>query len=250
MSASVDSDLFRTPTGLALNADEDALFVADSGSRLIWQIDLRARMARPIADTGAAAPCALALDESGGTLYFAATQTHQIWRLRLRSDKLEVLAGDGARGHRDGPCRRAAFAAPRGLALAPDRRRLYIADAGNAALRILDLARSEVETLVSASRPASDTPMSGDRIEGCVAVCVSPGGLAIIDDQQCAIRGINVRHGTATPPLFGGRAQLLQPDGITFDREHKRFIVSDSTHHRVVRIHRDLTSADELVLHC
>lgn len=60
--------------------------------------------------------------------------------------QVEWVAG-GLRGMADGPLDQARFDGPRGLCAAPDGGALYVADAINNAVRVIDLQRYEVRTL-------------------------------------------------------------------------------------------------------
>lgn len=64
--------------------------------------------------------------------------------------RVQAVFGDGKAGLADGEAGEARFNAPQGLAIRGDR--LYVADAGNHAVRIIDLASGRVSTLAGTGR--------------------------------------------------------------------------------------------------
>ena len=262
------------PRGLALAADERVLFVADGGSRCIWRVDVRAASARLMASPpGRSAAShdgravgaqfsargamvsearALALDEDADALYLAMADCRQIWRLDISAGQMVVLAGDshgGAAGREspgpahadaqaDGPLHRATFAHPCGVVLAPDRKRLYIADRGSGAVRIVHLSDDTTTTLISAE----------DGLSGCTDVAIGPGGFVVVDADHDVLWGVNPRHRTLTR-LWGGPGQLSRPSAVAFDRDNHSYVVADAGNHRLVRLMRDMSGATEMRLH-
>ena len=68
------------------------------------------------------------------------------------SGKLLTTIGTGAPGRVDGPFNRAEFDNPQGTAIAGDR--LYIADTGDHAIRLVDLASGKVTTILGTGEQA------------------------------------------------------------------------------------------------
>ena len=69
-----------------------------------------------------------------------------------------LVAGSGTQGHIDGNFLEAAFNQPSGLALSPDGRLLYVADTGNNAVRIVDLADSDKVSTLCGNASGLDKP--------------------------------------------------------------------------------------------
>lgn len=207
--------------------------------------------ARPARDTALRSPWALALDEERGCLYIAMAGSHQIWRLDLRAGQVRVLAGTGAEALADGAWRTAAFARPSGLALSPDRKRLYVADSARSAIRVLHLDEERVETLVGAAGAGHvDGPPDRARLRHCTGLTLGPAGLVVADTHNHALRGINLRHATVTT-VWHGRAEVDcfdRPGAVAFDRVDRAYIVADTGNHRLMRVARDASAATELVL--
>ncbi|KAG5175251.1 hypothetical protein JKP88DRAFT_339120 [Tribonema minus] len=84
-----------------------------------------------------------------GRVLLADTYNHRIkLLLTARADgAARAFAGSGERGHRDGVGAAARFNEPAGIAAAPDAGRAWVVDAGNAAVRVVDLETREVSTL-------------------------------------------------------------------------------------------------------
>jgi DNA-binding beta-propeller fold protein YncE len=150
---------FAQPSGLALDADGQRLFVADSEVSGIRVIELRPPgRVRTLVGQGLFEfgdqdgegpavrlqhPLGLAFDQ--GTLYVADSYNHKIKRLDPNTSRVETLLGRGEEGFRDGDARDAMFFEPAGLSVA--RGKLFIADTNNHCIRVADLARGQVSTL-------------------------------------------------------------------------------------------------------
>jgi thiol-disulfide isomerase/thioredoxin len=165
-----DRATFFRPQGLA--QDGELLYVADTENHLIRQIDLKSKIVKTIAGTGAqsreyglsgeARKIALNspwdLQLVGRTLYIAMAGPHQIWKLDLDAGEVSTFAGSGREaridGARIGPFEvqpdgtppGSAFAQPSGLAT--DGNTLFVSDAEANIIRAIDLsANGEVRTL-------------------------------------------------------------------------------------------------------
>ena len=82
---------------------------------------------------------------SDGVVYLADTYNHKIRALSLIDSWVTTIAGSGQRGWKDGDALKATFKEPNSLSLVNNK--LYLADSGNHALRIIDLSSGEVRTL-------------------------------------------------------------------------------------------------------
>ncbi len=153
-----DKTRFNTPRGLAFS--KKGLYVADTGNHRVKRINLKTWETRNIAgtgenererwgqhiaaETGLSSPWALAYERPW--LYISNAGSHQIWRYQEKTHMLETFAGMGDEDLRDGDLRHSAFAQPSGLSLFGDK--LFVADAEDSAVRVIDLEKKTVETLI------------------------------------------------------------------------------------------------------
>lgn len=92
------------------------------------------------------------LDVRGSRLVLADTDNNVLREVDLETGIIRTLAGDGTLGFADGPAESASFAAPRDAAIAADGT-VYVADAGNGAIRAIGLD-GEVRTVATLTYPA------------------------------------------------------------------------------------------------
>src|SRR5690606_39946658 len=72
--------------------------------------------------------------------------SNQIWEYDLSQSRLRCLAGSGELGIADGPARSAMFAHP--AALVQVQQMLYVVDSATSAVRAIQIAQGQVQTLV------------------------------------------------------------------------------------------------------
>ena len=145
---------FAQPSGIA--SDGQKLYVADSESNIIREIDLASRYVKTLVggdlfdfgdvdgtgdDVRLQHP--LGLVTYGDKLLIADTYNHKIKILDPKQEKVTSLLGTGKPGQADG--KTPSFYEPGGLALANGN--LYIADTNNHAIRVVDLKRKRARTL-------------------------------------------------------------------------------------------------------
>jgi sugar lactone lactonase YvrE len=136
---------FNTPTALALSADGNFLFVADTNNNRVRRVDLANRRVKTVAGGGGELvdgpggqaklfqPIGLALD-SDGVLYVAEFGASDIRRIDPAGN-VTTVAGGVTEKLRDGTGINARFNRPRGLAIDKQRGILYIADYENFVIR-------------------------------------------------------------------------------------------------------------------
>jgi thiol-disulfide isomerase/thioredoxin len=144
---------FAQPSGLASNGNK--LFVADSESNIIREIDIEARSVKTLVggdlfefgdvdgtgdDVRLQHP--LGIISFGDKLLIADTYNHKIKELNPYTPKVTTLFGTGKPGQADGSS--PSFYEPGGLAWAGN---LYVADTNNHAIRVIDLKTKRVSTL-------------------------------------------------------------------------------------------------------
>lgn len=146
------------PSGLS--ADGRLLYVADSEASAVRVVDpgpdgqLRTIVGEGLFEFGdrdGVGPAQVRLQHPlgvvwhDGAVWIADTYNHKVKRLDPRTAECRTVAGQGDPGHRDGPAARARFSEPGGISAAGGR--LYLADTGNHAVRVIEVGSGEVSTL-------------------------------------------------------------------------------------------------------
>ena len=251
---------FRGPRGLAFDGDQ-VLYLADTGNHQLRRIDLAAGRVETIAGSGKRgladpgrgkpreldlrSPWDLALD--GERLYVAMAGEHQIWVMDLAANRLEVFAGSGREGIRDGALELAAFSQPSGLSLADGK--LYVADAEASAIRVIDLQSARVETLIGEGLfefGDSEGPLEGALLQHAQGVAALPDGDLLIADTynhrlkriDLGQRQIRSLYGVGQPGVsLGAQGRLDEPGGVAV--AGRVALVADTNNARVLELDLD-----------
>lgn len=178
-------------------------------------------------------------DEEGGRLFIADTGHHRIVVADLADGGVAGVIGSGERGFRDGPPARARFSQPQGMALHGGS--LFVADAGNHAVRRVDFPGGTVSTLVGDGTQdvewSSDPrPLDGARLNSPWDLQWSHGVLFVAMAGNHQIFGIDPVGGFMAGHAGSGRedhvdgpllaAALAQPSGLATDGQS--LFVADS----------------------
>lgn len=172
-------------------------------------------------------PGKILADPEGGRLFVADSGHHRVLVLDLHG-VVRWAIGSGEPGFTDGQAEAARFQFPQGLALSPDRQRLYVADQGNHALRTVELDTGGVQTVAGTGARGS----VGRGGQGRKTALASPWDLVFRDGLLwIAMAGMHqlwvydpasghVRPaaGTGAESLHDGplaEATFAQPQGIT-----------------------------------
>ena len=166
------------PSGLSIGMGE--LFVADSESSTIRSIDLKSGTVRGIVGgddrprnlfafgdrdgVGMEARLQHALGvlwlEDEKKVVVADTYNHRLKMLDPEQVSISAWVGSGKPGLADGKGLEAQFSEPSGLALSGDGKRIFVADANNHAIRVVDRASLQVETLQIKNVPPPRPPVA------------------------------------------------------------------------------------------
>ncbi|MDQ2971663.1 MAG: redoxin family protein [Pseudomonadota bacterium] len=237
---------FNAPQGLAISGD--ALYVADTGNHGVRRIRLiggevdtllgTGLPGRQRPDDGVAgqriavnAPVAVAL--SGDRIYVALAGQNQIWRIDLHTRGVDVLAGSGRCGVRDGAGTDAQLAQPSALTMQPGQ--LLIADAAGNAIRSLRLSDFALTTLAGGAPYAyGDADGSGAQARFTYPCGLTADGVTayVADTLNNRLRAINTRNGEVT--TLNVEWRFHEPHGISFAAG--ALWVADRNAHEILRV--------------
>jgi sugar lactone lactonase YvrE len=179
----------------------------------------------------------------GDSLYIAMAGEHQIWRMDLARNRLAAFAGSGAEGIRDGELGEATFSQPSGLSLHGDE--LFVADPEASAVRVIDLSRGRVRTLVGTGLfdfGDRDGPLSGARLQHALGITLwQERKLLIADTYNHKLKLLDLEAGTLETLLGDGRpgarldaggVRLNEPGGLVLAGDE--VLIADTNNARVL----------------
>ena len=255
---------FNGPHHLLFGPD-GGLYVADTWNNCVRRIDLARRLVSRVAGTGEkgfsgdGGPARAARFDGifsiafhGSSLYVCDLGNRRVRRVDLSTGVVATVAGDGRKGvPADGePAISQPLVDPRAVAV-DARGRLYIAERGGHALRVVDRA-GRIRTVAGTGEPG----FSGDggpalqaRFDGPKHIFVDANDdVLITDTENHVIRRYSPRDGRVARMLgtgqkgsvgLGGpadRVELNRPHGAVVHPRTGDLYVSDSDNHRVVRV--------------
>lgn len=196
---------------------DELLYLAMAGSHQLWTIDLDSARFDPFAGSGRegvanaarllaelAQPSGLAVDDTG-RVYFADSESSSIrWADPESGGSTGLLAGSPDNlfdfGLVDGVSDEARFQHPLGVVHVDGR--LFVADTYNSALRVIDLATSEVTTLAGGEPGWADG--AEPRFYEPGGISYAAGWLYVADTNNHVVRRVDPETGSAeTIVLYG-----------------------------------------------
>ena len=252
---SFEEATFSNPQGLALDAENGWLYVADTNNHLLRRLDLQARTVSTVAGTGEqgigpdlAAP---ALEQPlnspwdicfvDGLLYIAMAGCHMLWLYDPAKDELRHVAGTGREARIDGPALGSAFAQPSGLTT--DGSALYVADSEISSIRKVTLGdEAQVTTIAGGDLfQFGDVDGLGDlaRFQHPLGVDWQDGAVYVADTYNHKIRKLDPETRRASSFLGDGKPgnedgeqpRFYEPGGLSFAGE--RLFVADTNNHAI-----------------
>ena len=240
---------FSRPHSIQFDQAGLHLYICDIGNHRIRQIDLKSKFistwcgngkkeptpdgAKISPDTPLNGPRALDIDPDGN-LWLALREGNRIYKMDMKSKTLHHIAGTGKNGFtgNGGPALSAKLSGPKGVAVSPDGKRIYLADTESHSIRAIDLSKSPPSIeLIAGDGKKGDGPDEGnpktcqmDRPHG-VGVDSLTGDLYIGDTNTHKIRAIK------NFPAYQAGGQELLPALSSYTKdefqfEGKRCIVS------------------------
>lgn len=235
---------FRQPQGLALSADGDTLYVADTRNHAVRSVDLATGEVTTIAGTGQqldqlpsagtkaggtalSSPWGLTID--AGTLYIAMAGVHQLWALDLNAGTVSVFAGTSREGIDDGPrLSQATLAQPSGMT--SNGTHLYWVDPESSSVRTIDLAGNQaVSTLTGTGLfkwGDKDGKGIAAQLQHAQGVAYGNGKLYIADTYNMKVKALDLATNEVTTLAGtgsrgwkdgpGSGAEFDEPSGIGF----------------------------------
>lgn len=272
----VDGDFasaqFCAPQGMALDAKQQILYVADTENHALRRIDLKRQRVETIAGTGSQnrqirPQQGSALETSlnspwdlvlvGDRLFIAMAGPHQIWVMHLSTGWLQTYAGSGAEAGVDGEPAQAAFAQPSGITT--DGQALYVADSEISSIRAVGLGINyQVSTLCGSGQlfGFGDVDGLGEavRLQHCLGVTYDCQSLWIADTYNHKIKQIDLEtrccqthYGTGQSGHqdgLGTNSTFAEPSGLTI--WGKNLYVADTNNHAIRHINLDTSTVTTL----
>ena len=232
---------FSAPQGMAWDASNQLLYVADTENHCLRVIDLQQQQVTTIAGTGeqshqiqprsglgleTALNSPWALEKIGLSganpfakhseigvkdyrLMMAMAGAHQIWEMELETGMIRTYAGTGREACLDGSLDEAAFAQPSGLAT--DGRELYIADSEVSSIRSVGLIDNlPVRTVCGSGDLFGFGDVDGEganvRFQHCLGVEYTQNYLWVADTYNHKIKRVDPRTGDCRTMLGDGTA--------------------------------------------
>jgi thiol-disulfide isomerase/thioredoxin len=223
---------FSAPQGIAFDAENQVLYVADTENHALRRVDLKRQVVETIAGTGEQSrnihphggiPRETALNSPwdlvkvGNTLFIAMAGSHQIWQMDLESSIIKTYAGIGAEACIDGSLTESAFAQPSGITT-DGREQLYIADSEVSSIRAVGLVEPhQVQTVCGSGQlfGFGDVDGQGENVllQHCLGVEYAHNYLWVADTYNHKIKLVNPSTGNCQTILGDGSAGLQNGQG-------------------------------------
>ena len=218
---------FYNPMGIT--TDGVSLFVADYANNTIRQIVIATGAVATLAGDAAAAPDSIdgvgstarfnyprGITTDGTNLYVTDSFSHTIRKIVIATAEVTTIAGSKDNpGYTNGTGTAAQFSSPYGITT--DGTNLYVTDAGNAAIRKIDLATMNVTTLAGDSLGTFSVP-AGITTDG-TNLYVADNGFNVIFkvDTTGTVTQFAGSGNTGSADGTGTAAEFFSPTGITTD---------------------------------
>ncbi len=160
-------------------------------------------------------PMGLAINASGKTLYVADSDNNRIRSVNIATGQTALLAGTGTKGLKNGPAKTARFNHPSSLLLSADGKLLYIVEAANNDVRVLNLTTKQVTTLVGTGKPGYlDGKFSNARLNIPNFLALGPNNTLFLSEAgTLRIRRLNLTTKQVT--TLAGSGQSGNQNGLS-----------------------------------
>lgn len=253
---------FCAPQGMAWDAANQCLYVADTENHAIRRINLTNQHVETIAGTGqqshyirphsgSALETALNspwdLEKIEHRLFIAMAGPHQIWEMQLDTGRVSTYAGTGAEAGLDGSLQEAAFAQPSGITT--DGRELYVADSEASSIRGVGLVENLLVRTVCGSGDLfgfgdNDGDGSEVRLQHCLGVEYAQNYLWVADTYNHKIKRVDPHTGSCLTILADGVAghqdgqgqetRFFEPSGLSVSGKY--LYIADTNNHAIRQV--------------
>jgi sugar lactone lactonase YvrE len=189
----------RLNQAYSIALDGERLLIADLGNHRIRAVDLRSGIINTICGTGEkklpvnggaareqslAGPRSLAVDDRN--IWIVLREGNSVWRIDRTTNRIFHVAGSGEKGFSGdgGDALKATFNGPKGIVVSPGFA-VYIADTENHAVRAINLASGNIQTIVGS--PTGRGGFSGDGNALQMRLLSRPHGLCLLRSGELAI---------------------------------------------------------------
>lgn len=263
---------FFAPQGMAVDAENQLIYVADTENHTLRRIDLRSCLVETIAGTGEqshqihphgglsleiALNSPWDLEQVGERLFIAMAGTHQIWEMQLKTGIIQTYAGTGIEACIDSPITESAFAQPSGITT--DGQELYVADSEVSSIRGVGLLeQSKVRTICGSGDLFGFGDVDGTgadvRLQHCLGVGYVQNYLWVADTYNHKIKRVDPYTGSCQAILGDGSAgfqngqrissRFCEPSGLGAIGSH--LYIADTNNHAIRRVDLDTLTVTTL----
>lgn len=215
---------FHSPQGMAFDADNQLLYIADTENHALRQVDFKNQTVKTIAGTGKQSHQIVPhsgvgletllnspwdLVKIGNSLFIAMAGPHQIWEMQLDIGRVRTYAGTGREACTDGSLTESTFAQPSGITT--DGRELYVADSEVSSIRAVGLGESSQVRTVCGSGELfgfgdADSEGFDVRFQHCLGVEYTQNYLWVADTYNHKIKRVDPYTGSCLTMLGDGTA--------------------------------------------
>ncbi|MBD2510847.1 redoxin domain-containing protein [Nostoc muscorum FACHB-395] len=252
---------FFAPQGMAYDAENQILYVADTENHTLRRVDLKRQVVSAIAGTGeqsrnihphggvgleTALNSPWDLVKVGNTLFIAMAGPHQIWEMDLETSMIKTYAGTGAEACVDGSLTESAFAQPSGIST--DGKELYIADSEVSSIRGVGIVEPyQVRTVCGSGGLFGFGDVDGQgedvRLQHCLGVEFAQNFIWVADTYNHKIKLVSP-SGNCQTVLGDGIAGLqdgqgknsrfFEPSGLSASSSY--LYIADTNNHAIRRL--------------
>ncbi|MCC5646751.1 redoxin domain-containing protein [Nostoc sp. CHAB 5824] len=252
---------FFAPQGMAFDAENQILYVADTENHALRRVDLKRQIVETLAGTGeqsrnihphGGAGLETALNSPwdlvkvGNTLFIAMAGPHQIWQMDLETSIIKTYAGIGAEACIDGSLTESAFAQPSGIST--DEKELFIADSEVSSIRGVGIVEPcQVRTVCGSGSlfGFGDVDAQGEdvRLQHCLGVEYAQNVLWVADTYNHKIKLVSPSGncqtvlGDGTTGLQDGQGKntrFFEPSGLSAIASF--LYIADTNNHVIRRV--------------